>query len=60
MYNIDKRDEAVEVVKEGRMIVWYKLRDYGIEIDAQNINAATDVSVDQSRKVLSEDALANF
>jgi hypothetical protein len=27
MYNIDKREEAVEVVKEGRMIAWYKLRD---------------------------------
>jgi hypothetical protein len=32
MYNIDKREEAVEVVKEGRMIAWYKLRDQGIEI----------------------------
>jgi len=27
MYNIDKREEAIEVVKEGRMIAWYKLRD---------------------------------
>jgi hypothetical protein len=60
MYNIDKRDEAIEVIKEGRMIVWYKLRDYGIEIDPQNINAATDVFVDQSRKALSEDALSGF
>jgi len=33
MYNIDKREEAVEVIKEGRMISWYKLRDQGIEID---------------------------
>lgn len=33
MYNIDKREESVEVIKEGRMIVWYKLRDQGIEID---------------------------
>lgn len=46
MYNIDKRDEAVEVIKEGRMIVWYRLRDFGIEIDPQNINAAVDVFVD--------------
>ena len=23
MYNIDKREEAVEVVKEGRMIAWW-------------------------------------
>jgi len=33
MYNIDKREEAVEVIKEGRMIVWYRLRDFGIEIE---------------------------
>jgi hypothetical protein len=58
MYNIDKREESVEVVKEGRMIAWYKLRDQGIEIDPQNINAATDVLVDTSRKVLTEDSLA--
>lgn len=50
MYNIDKREEAVEVVKEGRMIAWYKLRDQGIEIDPQNINASTDVYIDASRK----------
>lgn len=60
MYNIDKRDEALTVVKEGRMIAWYKLRDQGIEIDQQNINMATDVLVDMNRKVLTEDVLANF
>ena len=60
MYNIDKREEAVEVIKEGRMIVWYKLRDYGIEIEPQNINAATNVFTDLSRKALSEDALSAF
>lgn len=57
MYNIDKRDESVEVVKEGRMIAWYKLRDQGIEIDPLNINTATDVLVDVNRKTLSEDTL---
>jgi len=60
MYNIDKREEAVEVVKEGRMISWYKLRDQGIEIDAQNINHATDVLVDNNRKPLSDDALSAY
>lgn len=60
MYNIDKRDESVEVIKEGRMIAWYKLRDQGIEIDPQNINNATDVLVDVNRKMLSDDALAAF
>ena len=42
------------------MIVWYKLRDFGIEIDPQNINAATDVFVDQNRKALTEDSLSGF
>lgn len=60
VYNIDKRDEAVEIVKEGRMISWYKLRDQGIEIDPQNINMATDVLVDSNRKALSDESLANY
>jgi hypothetical protein len=60
MYNIDKREEAVEVIKEGRMISWYKLRDQGIEIDRLNINSATDVLVDVNRKVLSDDSLSAF
>jgi hypothetical protein len=33
MYNIDKSEEAGDVVKEGRLIVWYRLRDQGVEID---------------------------
>lgn len=60
MYDIDKRDEAVEIVKEGRMIAWYKLRDQGIEIDPQNINVATDVLIDGSRKPYTDDALSAF
>ena len=27
MYNLDKSDEACGVVKEGRLIAWYRLRD---------------------------------
>ena len=38
MYNIDKREESCEVVKEGRLVAWYRLRDQGIDIDPQNIN----------------------
>lgn len=60
MYNIDKRDEAVEVIKEGRMLIWYKLRDFGIEIEPQNINSVTDVLIDQGRKPLTEDAVSGF
>lgn len=32
-YLDDKKNEAIEVVKEGRMLSWYKLRDVGIEIE---------------------------
>ena len=60
MYDIDKREESLQIVKEGRMIAWYKLRDQGIEIDPQNINSATDVLIDNNRKALSDDALANY
>jgi len=33
MYNIDKNEEAADVIKEGRLVAWYRLRDQGIEID---------------------------
>lgn len=33
LYTMNKRDEACEIVKEGRKIAWYRLRDQGIEID---------------------------
>lgn len=33
MYNKDKRFECVDVSKEGRSIVWLKLKDLGIDID---------------------------
>jgi len=46
MYDLDKREEAIDVVKEGRLIAWYKLRDQGIEIDQQNLNQFKDVFVD--------------
>jgi len=41
MYNKDKTSaECIEVAKEGRTLVWLKLRDYGIDLDPQNINAS--------------------
>jgi hypothetical protein len=60
MYNIDKRDEACDIVKEGRLLAWYKLRDQGIEIDMQNINCRGDVLVINDRKRPSEDVLTQF
>ena len=42
MYNKDKRFDCVDVAKEGRTIVWLRLRDYGIDLDPQNINFKGD------------------
>ncbi len=33
IYNIDKSEKACEIIKEGRLMAWYRLRDQGIEID---------------------------
>ena len=33
MFNKDKRYDSVDIVKEGRSIVWLRLRDYGIDLD---------------------------
>lgn len=60
LYNLGRRDEACEAVKEGRKISWYRLRDQGIEIDQQDINKAGDVLVQNDRKRPNEEVLAGF
>jgi len=60
MYNRDRRAECNDVVKEGRLIVWYKLRDYGLDLDPQNINAMADVKVNKLRLKVTEDVLAPY
>lgn len=60
MYNRDRRPEANEAVKEGRLIVWYKLRDYGLDLEQTNINFKGDVKVNKARVKPSEDVLAQF
>ena len=55
-----KSEEACEAVKEGRKIAWYRLRDQGVEIEAQNINKAGDVIVQNDRKKPSDEALAGL
>jgi hypothetical protein len=59
MYNLDKREEACTIVKEGRLIAWYRLRDQGIEIDQQNINC-TEILVNNSRRRPDEAQLAQY
>lgn len=58
MYNKDRRSESNEVVKEGRMIIWYKLRDEGLDLDPQNINFYGDVKVNKQRVKPNEEILA--
>ena len=45
LYKLRQSDEACKVIKEGRLIAWYRLRDQGIEIDQQNINSVGKVFV---------------
>lgn len=60
MYNKDKRYECADAAKEGRTIMWLKLKDYGIDLDPQNINFKTDVKVNKSRSKPDESVLAQF
>lgn len=60
MYNKDRRSEANDIVKEGRLIMWYKLRDYGLDLDPQNINFKGDVKVNKQRAKPNEEVLAQF
>lgn len=47
MYNKDKRSECCDVIKEARLLIWYKLRDYGLDLDPQNINYKGDVKTNK-------------
>lgn len=60
MYNSRKGD-CVDASKEGRLIIWLKLRDYGLDLEPQNINGRGDVRVNKARvKPNEQDALAQF
>jgi hypothetical protein len=59
MYNRDHRSECADISKDGRTIVWLKLRDYGIEIDPQNINFKFgEVKINKARVKPNEEVLA--
>ena len=58
LYKLRESDEACKVIKEGRLIAWYRLRDQGIEIDPQNINSVGKVFVRNDEK--SDDSLEKF
>ena len=60
IYNKDKAYDCVDAAREGRSIVWLKLRDLGLDLEPQNINFKTDVKVNKSRTKPSEEALAQF
>lgn len=48
-------------MKDGRTIVWLRLRDYGIDLEPQNVNIrGTDVKVNKARAKPNEEVLAQF
>ena len=57
LYNIDKREEAVDLLREGRMNYWIKCRYNGIEIVPIDINQRGDVLVNADRKKPAEETL---
>ncbi len=49
-------DEAVSLLKEARIMMWYTMRDYGLELDPPDINStaatlALDAAVPQPPEV---------
>lgn len=61
MYNRDRRGESADIMKEGRTIVWLRLRDYGIDLEPQNVNfRGTEVKVNKARAKPNEEVLAQF
>jgi hypothetical protein len=61
LYNKDRRLECQDNVKEGRAIVWLRLRDYGIDLDPQNVNSrGQEVKVNKARVKPNEEVLAQF
>lgn len=57
LYNVDKRDEAVELLRQGRMDFWIKARNNGVEIVPTDINLRGEVMVNADRKKVTEEAI---
>jgi hypothetical protein len=60
MYNNDRREEAIDLLREGRVNYWIKCRNNGVDIIAQDINLEGKALVNADRKKPSEEALAQF
>ena len=57
LYNKMKSAEACQVVEEARKLTWSRLREYGVEVDQQDINGHGDVKVWEDRKPATEEGL---
>lgn len=55
MYDQSRSEEASKVVAQARELAWAKIRAYGLEIEAQNINGATTARVWDGRVKTSEE-----
>ena len=61
IYNIDKSEEAADVIQEGRRLAWYMLRGQGLKnIDQSDINGEADVKVDANRKKIDDGSVSAF
>jgi hypothetical protein len=57
LYVQSKSVEARKAAEEARTLAWNRLKSYGCEVDAQNINGSGDVEVWDDRKKATEEDL---
>lgn len=57
LYVHSKSAEAREAAEEARKLAWVRIKSYGCEVEAQNINASGDVEVWADRKRATEEDL---
>jgi len=60
LYNIDKNEQAVDYIREGRVSYWLKCRSNGLELIPVDINQNSNVQLNADRKKVTEDVLQQF
>jgi len=57
LYNRDKRPEVGEIVKEVRTLLLKRMRQLGLEINNQDVNADCKALLNKNRPKLTEEGL---
>ena len=60
LYNVDKSEQAVEIIREGRISYWLKCKANGLELEPVDINQNSKVLLNADRKKPSEDVLQQY